>query len=80
MDVKNKIPEILLNGESLIPLIRKCTKITIIKELDCIDVVELELHGKVEIKEDIGTKFVYIEQDGKKYRLLEIIKDSDPFR
>lgn len=69
-----EIPKISLNGKSLSELLGRCVTITVEKKVGCADIVNCTLHGFVEIEEEITTNFVYVNHNGKKYRLLEVIE------
>lgn len=67
------IPKVKFNGEKIDDLIGKCTKCVITSEIGSYEIVELKMRGTIEHEEYINTPFVYLEIDGKKYRLMEVV-------
>lgn len=80
---RHSIPEITFNGNKLDELITHCRKVVITKEINNIDVIELEAIGEIETP-SIDTNFIYLtivdfetgKKSTKKYRLIEVVEND----
>lgn len=80
---RHSIPEITFNGKKLDELINHCKKVVITKEINNIDVIELQAIGEIETP-SIDTNFIYLtlvdfetgKKLDKKYRLIEVVEND----